>query len=455
MGRKARPGALSPMPRSNLSMGLGQSAEQRLLLQPRMLQSIEVLQLPTIDLEAFLRDAFEENIALDLDEPAGVDTRPRGTWEDTDRHDEMLRNQPGPTPGVAERVEEQLALSELPEGLLEWVRFLSSCLDAGGYLSAPDEVLLEQAQECGLTGGTAALGRAIAELQGLEPRGVGARGPIEALILQLDPEDPDYALLCRVLEEFLDEVAANKIPVVAKALGVEVPRLLELVDALRGLDPRPAAELAAEAAPTIHPEVVVEPDGVDFCVHVDHAGLPAVSVDEEVQRLARESDLEPETRRYLRERLEQARWIVDALVQRKATLQRVAAAVCAHQRPFLEHGPGHLRPLRMGEIAERLDIHTSTVSRAVAGVHVQTPFGIVSLRQMFQAEGGGSEDTARDDVREVVRDVVAAEDAARPLSDDEIAEAVSRRGFSIARRTVAKYRGELAIPSSYRRRRYD
>jgi RNA polymerase sigma-54 factor len=444
------------MARLDLSTGLRQAAVQRLALQPRMLQSIEVLQLPSTDLEAYLRDAYEENVALRLEDPPEerASGRPRGTREDSERHDEMLRNQPDREASVAECIEEQLALSDLSEEQLAWVRLLVSCLDERGYLSAPDEVLLEFAIERGLGGGAAALGRAIADLQALEPVGVGARSAVEALMLQLDPLDEDYALLCRLLEEFLEEVAANKVPAVAKALGIDIPRLLELLDSLRELDPRPAAELAAEAAPPIRPEVVVERDGADFSVRVDHSGLPAVSVDEEVQALAREKAVDAATRRYLRERVEHARWIVEAVSQRRATLQRVAAAVFAHQRPFLEHGPGHLRPLRMGEVAERLGVHTSTVSRAVSGVHVDTPFGVQPLRRFFQAEGGGSEDTARDEVREVVREVVEGEDPARPLSDDEIATEAERRGFRLARRTVAKYRNELGIPSSYRRRRY-
>jgi len=155
---------------------------------------------------------------------------------------------------------------------------------------------------------------------------------------------------------------------------------------------------------------------------------------------------------YYRERVERARWIVDAVGQRGETLLRVATIAFDRQRAFLDEGPGHLAPLRMTEVAELLELHVSTVSRAVAGKHAQTPAGIFPLRHFFQApaEAGRSVE----DQRELVRRLFAEEDPASPLSDDEAAERLAARGVTVARRTVAKYRKELGIPSSYRRRRH-
>ena len=204
----------------------------------------------------------------------------------------------------------------------------------------------------------------------------------------------------------------------------------------------------------MRPDVVVEEGEQGFEVKVDHSALPTVAVDEGVRDLSKSRDTAPDVRKYLRGKLDQARWTVDAVEQRKATLLRVATAVFAHQRPFLEQGPGHLRPLSMSELAEWLGLHVSTVSRAVSGKHVQTPWGVLPLRKFFQASAGSTEDVARDDVREAVRAVVEAEDKTRPLSDDGIVAALAERGLTVARRTVAKYRQELGIQSSYRRREF-
>ena len=162
----------------------------------------------------------------------------------------------------------------------------------------------------------------------------------------------------------------------------------------------------------------------------------------------------PDVRRYLRGKVDRARWLVEAVEQRRETLLRVAQAVFAHQRAFLEHGPGHLVPLRMVRVAELLSLHVSTVSRAVAGKSAQTRWGIHPLRWFFQSAAGDTADAARDDVREELRRVVESEDPAAPLSDEELVVAMQGRGLSLARRTVAKYRKELGIPSSYRRRQF-
>ena len=436
--------------------GLVQRAQQEMLLQPRMLQAIEVLGLPSVELAGYLRDAFEGNEALTLEEPPrSQDAPPRTTSrgrEATDRHDAWLAETPARDGGVEELVEEQLALLDLAPEIAAWVRFLAGSLDEHGYLSAADEDLLAEAREEGLD--PELFATAISVLQSLEPRGIGGRDAVEALLLQLDPDHPDYGLLARLVEEFLDELARNKLPGVARSLGLEIDELKGLLTELRELDPRPAASAVSQAAPPIHPELAVSWTGAGFELQVDRGEVPVVGIDEGVRELARDRETPPEVREYLRGKLEQARWLVDAVGQRSETLQKVALATFDRQRPFLEHGPGHLVPLRMGEVADAVGVHLSTVSRAVAGVHVQTPWGVLPLRHFFQASAGEARDSARTDVRDEVRRVVEAEDKARPLSDDEITEEMERRGFRLARRTVAKYRRELGIESSYRRREY-
>lgn len=441
------------------SQRLEARTQQEMLLLPRMLQSIEVLQLPTVELAAYLREAFEENEALVLEEPdlAGDAHSPgerRGTREDSERHDEMLRNHPAPERGLPELVEEQLALLDVDGDLAAWVRCLVGSLDANGYLSATDEELLRVGHEEGLSGDEAVLGRAVALLQRLEPRGIGGRNAIEALLLQLDPDDEHYAVLCTLLEDFLSEIAENKLPGVARAMGLEMDRLEELLCALRCLDPRPVAGWIGGTAPTIRPEVVAERDGESFRIRVDASGLPTLRIDAEVTQISKDRGQPSAVRSYLRGKLDQARFLVRALEQRSETLLRVAQRIFAHQAAFLEDGPGHLVPLRMIDVAEELELHVSTVSRSVAGKYAQTPWGIHPLRWFFQAAGAGSETAARDDVREVLRRLIESEDRQEPLSDDDLAREMARRGYALARRTVAKYRNELGVPSSYRRRKF-
>ena len=451
------------MARIGMRQGLVQGVRQEMQLLPRMLQSIEVLQLPGAELEAFLLDAVQSNEALRLAEPVGpgavsghvASSGPRGGGaEARDRHDAWLENQAAPEGGLTEHLEAQVALLDLGPSAAAWVGFVIRALDPSGYLTATDEMLMSWAADEGLAGDEGCLGRAIAVVQSLEPRGIGGRDAVESLLLQLDPREPDYDLTCRLLEEFLDEVAKNKLPSVAKSLGVDIEQLHELLGRLKELRLAPAGGLGGVDSPSIRPDVIVERHGDGFQVRIDDSGLPPVEIDGSVERLARDKAQASEVRTYLRERLNQARWLVDAVAERKRTLQRVATWVFHAQRRFLEEGPAALVPLSMTEVAEGLDLAVSTVSRAVAEKYADTPWGFVALRSLFPVSAGANEGAVRDSVGDALKKVVDEEDPERPFSDDELAARLSEAGYEVARRTVAKYRRELGIPSSYRRRRW-
>lgn len=459
------------MARPGLSTSMHQSMGQHMQLLPRMLQAIEVLQLSSQDLEAWVAEAVGANEALSLDGPAeqgfasdalgeasarsGPPSRvgPRGTRADSDRYSAFLESQPDRGESLAHRLEESLAVLDLSDTELAWVRLLLDSLDENGWLARSDEQLMEEARERGLAGELSALERARARLRTLEPRGLGARGPLEALLCQLADDDPDRPQLEILLREHLEALARNKLPQVARALGIEVTELERLVGRLKGLEARPLAELSGELAPAIVPDLRVERVGTRFEVTLTGECTPVVTIDPAVESLAKDRTRPAELRRYLRDKLERARSVLEALEMRRETLGRIGARVFEHQHAFLERGPGHLVPLRMKDLADELGIHVSTVSRAVAEKWVETPWGSLPLRHFFQAASGG-EERARDDVRELVRGIFSAEDPAAPLSDDEVVARLRAQGFELARRTVAKYRQELEIPSSYRRRRY-
>ncbi len=426
-----------------------------MLLQPRMLQAIEVLQLGAMDLCSYVAGAALKNEALELEsaysEMPGLGKGAGARGQETrDAHHEMLQNQPDRELGLNGQVELQLAGMDLPAGELEWVRFLVSCLDEAGYLSASDEDLLMGARSSGLRGGAASLGRAIASLQGLEPIGIGGRNAVEAMLLQLDPTEPNYALLCCMLEDHLDDLARNKWPKVASQLAITLADLKSLVERLSQLDPRPAAALGGQLAPAIHPDLslVKQLDGT-LSLRVDRSLWPALCIDPNVKNMSQDADLPAEVRQHLRRKVDEARWLLDAVQQREVTLLRVARAVFEVQSAFLKQGCGNLVPLSMASIADQLGLAPSTVSRAVAGKHVDTPHGVLSLRWFFQTEAGGA---ARDDLREVVRKMVSEEDPVNPLSDEHLVKSLGAAGHKVARRTVAKYRKELGIKSSYQRK---
>ena len=436
-------------------LGLFQGMRQELALQPKMLQSIEVLQIPTADLEAWLARQAEENEALVIVPPYRSDAAARGA---TDAHDELMQASPARAASLLDELERQLDGRDLAPELRVWVLHLCASLDPRGFLSASDDELTARAIDlelplAGTPGGAALLAAAIATLQDLEPRGVGARSAVEALLLQLDQHDPDYGLLCRLLEDFLAELARGELDVVAEALGLSPADIERLLGTLRELELRPAAGFDV-AVGAIVPDLVVLAGPEGFQLDLVRGHLPEVHIDQDIAALAKAKQTPAPDRRYLRQKLEKARWVQEAVHERGETLLRVATAVFERQRGFLAIGPRALEPLRMGEVAEALGVATSTVSRAVSGKYVQTPHGVQPLRAFFQSSA--SEDgaaPARDAVRDRVRELVAAEDPAVPLSDDTLVSLLVSEGVTVARRTVAKYRKELGLASSYERRR--
>lgn len=426
-----------------------------------MLQSIEMLALPTTDLDLWLREAAQENEALRVEEPRESSSNFRGGVGSSDAggKEAFLASVPDSEACLQELLEGQLAVMDLGSDELVWARHVVAALDERGYLSSTDEDLLSSAASEGLEGDAGDLGRAIATVQSLEPRGVGGRNAIEALLLQLDPGEPDYALLASMIEGFLGELARNKLPQVARGLGVEMDRLAELLGQLKGLTLEPAAGLGSTSvsqAPLI-PDLIVEAKGDGFEVRLTSGNLAPVCLDEEVVAMAGDREQQAEVRRYLRDKVERARWIVDALALRERTLLRVASIALDRQRAFLASGPGNLVPLTMGEVAELLDLHLSTVSRAVSGKYVDTSWGILPLRSFFQRESGAEEGAgggAQDEVQRMVQGFVDGEDGSDPLSDADLTDLLAERGIKLSRRSVANVRKALGIPSSYRRRSY-
>ncbi|HUR27467.1 MAG TPA: hypothetical protein VM509_04720, partial [Planctomycetota bacterium] len=338
------------MAKFGLGTSMQQSLGQHMQLLPRMLQAIEVLQLSSQDLEAWVADAVAENEALSSDTPLErgfssdgprvASPGPRGTRADSDRHSAFLESQPDRGPTLAERLEESLAVLDLGPRAHGWLRLLLESLDENGWLAPSDEQLLAEAEARGLEGGAVELARARDRLRQLEPRGLGARGPLEAMLFQVDDDDPDRPALALLLSEHLESLAKNKLPFVARALGVDAAELDRLLERLRGLGSRPAAELSGELAPVIEPDMQVERVGTRFEVTLSGQCTPVVSIDPSVETLAKDRASAPAVRKYLRDKLERARSVVEALEMRRQTLGKIGARLFEHQKEFLERGPG-------------------------------------------------------------------------------------------------------------------
>lgn len=439
-------------------------------LLPHMLQSIEVLQLATTDLLQFLDQELQQNETLEARQapvaepeappPAPLAEREDSGWEewrrgpaggDEDGKSAFLANVPARTESLVEFVREQLAFREVPALLADAVVRLTEHLDARGLLPFDIEDLAEQ-----LDAPIELLREASALLRTLEPHGIGARDPIEAMLLQA-AGDPDLPTIERLLREHLDDLGRNKLPDVAKALRLSVDELQELLARMRALDPHPGSGFQGGEEQPLRPDAYVWWHDGSVHVTLDDASLPDLQVSSEYQSLANDRSTPREVRDYLKPKLRSARDLIEAVAQRQATLLRVVDAVMQRQREFLQKGKALIRPLRMSDVADALGIHTSTVSRAIAGKHVQTDRGVFRLRDFFDGsrlDGQAQAGQGRLAVVDQVAELIAGEDKHAPLSDDDLVHALQKRGVQCARRTVTKYRKQLGLPSSYQRRTF-
>jgi len=448
-------------------MELQQTQTQK--LSQRQLYSAELLRLSTLELEAYVRDLAQENPLVELeDAPAASQPEDRDDllgrlrWlEDNDRQnwfyqqftDEELDplGRVGTGGGLEETLVSflcrQLDRLRLEEGDARLVRYLIYCLDGDGYLRTPLEELSHQG-----TIPLPGLERARKLLQSLEPAGVGASELSECLALQLERIGETGPAL-DIVREHLEALARRHDRAIAAKLDITPAQVEEARRTIRELDPRPGSVFQpTEQVCYTQPDLVVEERDGELTVRSARGERPPFRVSRYYQKLLDETE-DKEVREYLTGKLRQAENVLWAAEQRGSTLLRCAQAVVRRQSEFFRSGPEALRPLRMGEIAQELGLHESTVSRAVREKYVQCPQGLYLLSWFFSRSAGAGEELSGTAARKLLLRLIDGEDRDKPLSDQHLSEAMAREGCPISRRTVAKYREELGIPSASGRKK--
>jgi len=293
-------------------------------------------------------------------------------------------------------------------------------------------------------------------VQDLEPTGVGGRGIEECLLLQLKKDRQDYPLEERIIREFLSELGHNRLPKIARALGVGIEDLKDAVANIACLEPLPGKNYGGDLPLYVKPDVLVDEIEGKYVVRVDSDFMPRLRISAHYRELFRQSRKDPEVKKYLKKKLDNAEWLIAAIVQRQSTLQKIAQEIVNIQSDFLDHGISKLKPLKMADVAEIIGVHVSTISRGISGKYIQTPQGIFGLRSFFSggATKSGGDVEARGSVIQRIKNFIAEEDKDRPLSDIAIVRKLEEVGISISRRTVTKYREAEGIPSSRERREY-
>lgn len=407
----------------------------------RMQASLRILQMNNHDLTDFLAKKSQENPYVELRLPSSGGGG--GAPEDFDQIAALSSEGPSLYAHIADQID--LAFSE--PRLRDIAYAFLEALEPSGWMSADPQMIAI----------TCRVSKELAEavlhrLQGFEPSGIFARSLAECLRIQAE----DKGLLTWELEALIDNLpllASGQTRKLADICDCDPEDIPEIAAMLRQFNPKPGQRFSDDRPPVFPPDLTARRGDKGWIVELNRSSLPAIEIAEASKKFdANES----EARQYRARALSEARWLASTLVRRQTTLLQTATAIVAKQSAFLDQGPGALQPLSLADIGEELELHPSTISRAIAGRMIDTPIGALPLKSFFSRSfpsGQNGEAQSQDAVLQLVRRIVNGEDATRPLSDTAIADLAKKEGVTIARRTVAKFRGILGIASSYERRK--
>ena len=488
-----------------MSMGLQARLVQQQKLAPRMIQSMEILQLPMLALQERIEQEMNENPLLEqqesdsiagdeMDEAASKDNRSEDEKElvvkdssdnsedferlqnmvsdlpstfddsfrrsagqiqdDADRRHDLMANAQSRPESLNDFLLHQLAELDIDDDVERVAERIVSTLDArdGGYLRTPLADLLpsdHSVQDYEVAE------RALAVVQSLEPTGIAARSLSECLLMQLRPEFEHFEEMKKLIGEHLEDLAANRLPQIQKSTGYSIELIQTVRDELQVLNPKPGAAFMETYVPNVTPDIILtqDEDG-NYEVQLDDDRVPTLRISEYYRRRLQDPSCSEEEREYIKRKINGAQWLIESIEQRRSTLTKVAEAIVEHQKRFFDDGPEAIEPLKMQQIAEKVGVHVTTVSRAVNDKWMQTPRGIIPLHRLFvggtQTEDG--EDVAWDTIRLKLQELIDSEDKSDPLSDESLVKKLAEEGMTVARRTVTKYRKRMGIPSSRQRK---
>jgi len=441
-----------------------------------MIQSANILQMSSAELEAYIKELAVENPVVDLDEnhmtdgsdrqKPEEDIRRKLEWlESTDRQNRVYytddyeedgdRDQWNFSTDTGEGLEEyllsQIMVKDIDAGDREVLEYMICCLDSKGYFKE------NMADVCARFEISEDRGRELLGiLQTLEPAGICARNLSECLMLQLDRKQMKAPLARRIIIEYLDLLGKNQLHVIARKLKVPVEEVLEACELIRGLNPKPGSAFASrENLKYITPDVTVVKLSNYYEILLNEYMYPKITVSSYYRKMLGD-DTPKEAKAYISDKVSQAEWVISCISQRNKTMLEVTKAIVDLQELFFAKGPGHLKPMGLADVAERTGVHESTVSRAVRDKYLQCSWGVYPVSYFFSRKvaASGQKAVNAQAVQEKIKEIIAGENRQKPYSDRIIGEELEKLGIHISRRTVAKYREACGIRDASGRKQY-
>lgn len=472
-----------------LSQKLSARLSQKLILTPSLQQAIKLLPMTTIELSELLTQEMVENPLLEetVEEAPAAETPQEAeaeaaekkaeekgdTWDDADyeyffgeylddgyrprqaievRELPPIENTLSSKGSLADHLTWQLDLQTTDEALRDIGAAIIGNVDDDGYLAASiDEI--------------AALGpwpveaveRALTYVQSFDPIGVAARDPQECLLLQLRAHGLGGTPVETMVQEHLPLLQNHRVPELARVMGLAPEEIKTHLEVIRHLDPKPGARFTPADSQYVIPDVYIIKTDEGYRAVLNEEGLPQLRISPVYRRLLdkeKGAETSDETRAYVKDKFRSALWLLKSVDQRQKTIIKVATSIITFQRDFLDRGIEHLRPLVLRDVANDIGMHESTVSRVVNNKYMHTPQGVYEMKYFFHSgiSSAYGEHVSSVTIKQRIRKIIEAEDPRRPLSDSKIMQMLQREGLVLARRTIAKYREELKIPTSSHRK---
>ena len=460
------------------------------ILAPQLRQSLLILQTPLLELRNLVQQEMETNPVLEElpddprpDESDGAELSPDNNFKeefeklvslDEEWRDYMAQSASYSSEGVRHSQEakdkrqfffdsiavqetlQQHLVAQLNQSALnaadrKAAELIIGNIDDNGFLqSTPEEMALSSGVP------KEDFEKMLALIQSFSPRGVGARDLRECLLIQLQREGKESSLEYRIISEHMEDLGRRRFPEIARQMGISVEEVQSAANKIARLNPRPGQVFAAAPQNYVLPDVTVEKVDGDYQVILNNEQIPHLRISNLYKDIIAQGNNGAEVKDYIRDKIRSGKFLIRSIHQRQQTISNIAQQIVSRQRDFLEHGPSHLKPMTMAEVADVVGVHETTVSRAVSGKYMATPQGIFEIKYFFTSgyQTATGESMSNTSVKEAILDLVKHEDGNAPLSDQEIVEILTERGIPIARRTVAKYRTELNILPSHMRRKY-
>jgi len=453
---------------------------QKLKMSPQLYQAVRLMALPLQDLKTTIEEELEKNPALQVEEDRStisLDSMPEGEKgvdeadyfdhssdtgysraagrEASDAKQQFMEGVLSQAESLQDHLLWQLALQPISEEWRSVGGLLIRNLDDNGFHREPPALLVKEESE------REVLPKVMTFIQGFDPAGVCVADVRESLLVQIRNTAEPHPRAAEVVESHLEALEKQKLRDIEKAMKISSAELREVVAFLRTLDPMPGRSFSRDVPRYVVPDVQVTLRDGEFAILLNDEMIPVLGINPLFERIGREKSADLAARAFAKANVQDARWFIRTVGQRNLTLLKVSRAIVEFQRDFFLRGPKYLKPLTLKDIAGEVGVHEATVSRITSAKHVQTEWGIFALKHFFSNSiaGSGSSGSrfSKGGVKETIREIIGAEGgggtAGESLSDQKIVEILAARGITLARRTVAKYRGELAIDSSYQRRR--